>query len=170
MARGAGGELPQVSTLARGLLPLLGLQNFGENPRFLSDVIAPSLDLFDMLAVTARTTIVAANVAAAAVGGIVFPELLVPAGELWWVEWYNVRTATLGAGAAIRLRPSYTENSLTSVVLGNAASAAVGEQARPFMDRRTFVVAGGQLSADVEALTAGPVNVSAAAIVARFRI
>lgn len=159
----------QISTLPRGLLSLLGLQNFGEGPRFLSDQFVGVVNTFDMFCVTARSTLSTAAVAANAVNTFPFPELLVPAGELWWLQNYTVR-AVLAAAQTIRIRPNYSENSLTTVDLGPAAAAIANEQVRAPSQAPQFIVGGGQLGCTVESISGGPINLTAAAIISRFRV
>lgn len=80
-----------IQQLAPGYLGLLGLKSQGLLPPEVVDAVAPVLEMGDFYKLGPRETFnstAGVNVLASASYG--FPELLVPANEVWWVHAYSV--------------------------------------------------------------------------------
>jgi hypothetical protein len=75
----------QLSQFAKGLLDLVGLQNFGENPRELSPVVVPTVDIGEQYQVQLLRP-VALPIADILVGSNSGTTLTVPAGEVWCLK------------------------------------------------------------------------------------
>jgi len=123
---------------AQGLLSLLQLKQRGSNPDTLADTVVPTIDLThwygqeslqavgDQFVLT--TAVVYANLLL--VGA--FGNLVVPSGEIWWVQDYRVVIeGTVGTTTAINV------NALHAAVLsaresGVGRASLIGEPSRPF--------------------------------------
>lgn len=92
-----------ISTLPALLPQLFGLT--GQSiPKAFEEVVQPTLDILDMLSVTASAElIIAANIAQAGTGFVLPPELQVPPTEAWLVRGCSV-ICTVSATQQIRLR------------------------------------------------------------------
>lgn len=71
-----------ISALPKGFLDLLGLQNFGENPRQLADAVAPVIDLLELFLANKLGSI-GQNLTTPVAGFNSLPNLTVPVGEVW---------------------------------------------------------------------------------------
>lgn len=83
----------KISAYARGLLNLVGAQNFGANVAQVNDAFAPIIDCTELLEAEKLQT-VQGN--AAIVGGTstYVPTLDVPAGEIWRLRWWTLVCVT----------------------------------------------------------------------------
>jgi hypothetical protein len=91
--------MPQpISRFPAGFLDLVGSQNFGENPRSLSDLVAPVVDIGSQYLVTLQVALFG-NTAAGANGfnGFTTTQLIVPVGEVWKVVALNTTVVSAAA-------------------------------------------------------------------------
>jgi len=104
-----------VGKYPRGFLSLLGLQNFGENPRDVGGVISPVVDIGDQFLVESFE-IRTGNNAAGATGFNKFTNnsLIVPQGELWRVFAFSVQVVS-GVGASGRFAAAIAVGSTAGV-------------------------------------------------------
>lgn len=92
-----------IQTQARGLLGFLQLKNLGKNPENFPDTLQPVLEQLEWYLQTnaqdlQRYTV---NLAPGVSGFQSFTNpgaLLVPPAEWWYVDFFTIRTAVLGAG------------------------------------------------------------------------
>jgi hypothetical protein len=162
-----------MATIAKfplGFLDLVGLQNFGENPRELAMTVSPVVDIGEQFLVSTQIITTGAVAAAAAGFNALNPALVVPPGEVWRLLGYNINVsnlagATCTAAPALRAAPGGTRFSLS---VGLEANVAV----RNFIGVATAVPmwlpAGYELGIEVTNLVAG-VAMSATAIYTRLR-
>jgi hypothetical protein len=120
-----GPRLPQpvIQLNPPGLLDLLGLKSFGENPPLLGGVVTPTFDLADYyLRSKFETNSSSTNWTTSASVAIV--DFAVPNGEWWWVQrlthtWLTVTGDLLRYGA-----PLMTING-RGFIMGESVAAAV---------------------------------------------
>lgn len=161
-----------IGAAPRGLVSLLELADLGAVPRVLVDQVSSTIDLTPFYLTFARETVIQQPPAVnrAVVGTYLFPDLVVPVGELWWVHQYSVNTSPLVAGATARIRPIYQEASGLALAVGPSSSAVAGEALRPYSDVVPFIAtSGAQFGVFVEAVTGGGVDVSAGILISRLR-
>jgi hypothetical protein len=168
-----------ISQLPRGLLALLGIQNFGESPRQLADLVSPVLELLDLYTLSTRECAVGTN-AAPALGpnlytapnsGYVDLSQAVPVGEVWYVHDYCVQV-TPGAATSITIQPRIrTINASYGASIPMAITGAAGnpEWDVPSPFRGVWVSGGTQFGFRVNAITGAPGAVQGIAFVSRYR-
>lgn len=80
-----------ISSLANGFLTLLGVKNMGKNPEVLLDEVRPVLEMRDWyLNSNIQEAVASAAGVATELAGFQ-GSMVVPAGELWWVDALTVR-------------------------------------------------------------------------------
>jgi len=102
--------VPTILKAPRGLTSILALRSDGQVPHNLSDIVAGTVEMRELFLLDTRESIISNSNAAPAVGSNVYAgaapgDLVIPAGELWYV-WHYFCNSTLGAGAAIDFCPS----------------------------------------------------------------
>lgn len=117
--------MSRLSGFPTGLLSLLGSQNFGEAPNELGDVIAPTVDIGELFALT-RQEAIFVSYATPTTGNNNGAGLIVPPGEIWRVMAGGAFAAP-GAGVTFQFGPH--------VIVGNTTPlapfvAAVASQIR----------------------------------------
>lgn len=118
-----------------GFLGMLGMKNEGQLPAELTDALQPIVDLFPFYMLGTRETFpVTAGQGIRPVSNYVFPELNVPANEVWWVHGYSVQVTVPAAHTWNGVPVHYTRNTLpihvgSGTSLGNGATATVAQTA-----------------------------------------
>ena len=103
-----------ISGFPRGLLDLLGSQNFGEAPRELGNVVFPVADITDLYLLSKKSVdVVIANPLTN--GTNTANSLLVPNGEVWRVDGFSV-FASCAAGETVDITPVVTISGGTMAV------------------------------------------------------
>lgn len=150
-----------IQSLAPGFLSLLGLKNNGALPPDLVDALQPVIDQLPFMFLGAREVLpFTANLNVTAVSNFVFPELVVPANEVWWVHGY---TAQLGVPAGNSWSGSpihYSRNTVPIRVGSLLSGGAAAATAYDLPSLRDFLAAGGdQFGLLTSAFTgAGPIT------------
>jgi len=155
----------RLSGFPKGLLSLLGSNNFGTNPKELGETIAPVVDTTDYFAL--QLQVGAAAVAGAPAGG---PNILftVPAGEVWKVCVYSIFVAT---GGAATVGAAYTSASIGGAthILGAGVPLAINNSRWAVMSAEPFFLnAGESLGAYISELV-GAITLSGSLLSQRFR-
>lgn len=96
-----------ISNHPRGLVSLFGLNTFGAAPNLMSNQIVPTFDIKELLLLN-RELLTGSNSTSPGIGGLIFTQSIVPAGELWYVWSAGIRAATL-AGESLRINGAYTQ-------------------------------------------------------------
>ena len=100
----------QLGNFPKGLLSLLGLQNFGESPRLLSDTVSPVVDQGEQLLLNFQESLFGANAAAAnGFNAFAASDLVVPPGDVWRLIAFSV-TVVAGVGCTGRMGCSVRTN------------------------------------------------------------
>jgi len=94
-----------ISKFAKGFLSLLGVQNFGSNPRVLADHVQATVDIGEQYQVETQETLFGSNSAANGFRAVSGSQLIVPTGEIWRVLAYAVSVVS-AAGETGRIGPS----------------------------------------------------------------
>lgn len=87
-----------------GLLSLLDLKVGGQNPRELSDLVLPTLDVTELYATNSR--FVGRFSGSKAAIGPSASDFTVPNDEIWILKAVSAHTATLGPGMSIGITPT----------------------------------------------------------------
>lgn len=157
-----------ISNIAQGLRGLLRYQTDGRGPGEASDVIAPTIDITQLLAANLVETL-SDNVAVAAIGATAFPSLVVPQNQLWYVRHLFV-SCTPGAGASIEFAPCVNYTGVIGPV-GDYITAANPQSARAWAsDVPLFLPPGSGIQVFCKAITAGPITANASIVLARLGI
>jgi hypothetical protein len=90
----------------RGLVSLFGLNDMGKVPNILSDQIVGTFDLSEL--VLLNRELIQGNVGTGTVPAAIVATT-VPAGELWYVWSYTVRTPTIPAGEQLQYTVGFTQ-------------------------------------------------------------
>lgn len=102
-----------INRAPQGLLGLLDLKTQGDNPAQLAAFVQATLELRDFYALQTRATLSqASTLTGLGITTGVFPNLLVPQGELWLVSALTCQLSAppLGAGETTRLVVGYLTN------------------------------------------------------------
>ena len=153
-----------------GLVDLFGLKA-GETPSEIAERIYCMTDIRDQVMLGAREGFASAALAVAGNGNFVFPDMIVPAGEMWWVWGYNCNpTASLGAGQSIKYRSMCRTFSVFPTIFSDQVSVLALEfgGARSALD--FWVQPGGQFGGVCEFIVAGPINFSGNVTFTRIRV
>jgi len=110
----------KTGALPRGLLALVGAQNYGEAPNAISDAIACVLDVTALFLVNDTRVLFGSNAAPA--GGFNSVGIQVPVGEVWNVRVFQALCAA-GAGASCSFAPALRANNV-AIALTNTQTAA----------------------------------------------
>lgn len=157
-----------ISEYPRGLMSLLGLQTFGENPRDLSGVIAPSLDLLQFFLFTRRESRTD-TVSMTATGSIQFPTLIVPPGEAWFLQEFGIQVQT-GAAQTCTFAPTINMP-VNAYQMGDAVALPVSSIGRCFMSRPPLLLPPGtSFNVQVQSITGAPFNADMSALFTRLRV
>lgn len=73
----------------------------------MSNQIVPTFDIKELLLLN-RELLTGSNSTSPGIGGLIFTQSIVPAGELWYVWSAGIRAATL-AGESLRINGAYTQ-------------------------------------------------------------
>jgi hypothetical protein len=136
-------------------VPPLGLLGFlqlkspqGRNPTWLEDTVQPTVDQFSMW-MQARVDdypAQSANLPTGTGGNVSWATpLIVPVGELWWVENYTVMAICAAGDSVTNITPAVRYNFLATSTfgrLGDAGSAGASE--RTIVSARGFWAQAGQ--------------------------
>jgi hypothetical protein len=163
-----------VSNFPSGLTGILNMKAFGDNPNEIAPFYTPTFETLELFLLNNQEFLNNAGVAAVNNTGVLFPSLLVPNNEQWWVWDFDVQTASMGVGQAIRLAPYKFTNGTAGQAVAlaparGATGAAVNEQVVVCAQSPFWLKPGQQLGFLAETLT-GAVNVSAHAFLSRFRV
>ena len=139
----------------------------GGVPREVTPTITPGIDITQFLLLN-RSAVVDSG-PATAIGGVFPAGTEVPSGELWYVHWMMVDSATLAAGETIAIEPSMSYSGARFCV-GDPSSAVAGARASAFA-RDFWAPAGSGFGARInEITTAGTITVAVRVMVTRLRI
>lgn len=139
----------------QGLLGLMGLRANEQGllaPTGLSEMVIPTIELFDFY-VSGRLEVITGAAVAAAVGAILFTDLVVPPAEFWYVREYFV-TSSPGAGAAVAMAPLIS--TIGGFPVGDYEPVAANEIVRARMDRPRFCPPGSTFGAAIRSQTLAP--------------
>lgn len=152
----------------RGLISIFGLRDMGVVPNDLSPQIVGTFDI-SQLCLLNRELLVGTAVTSPGVGGILFPaNAVVPAGELWYVWTYGIRTAA-AAGESIRLTPCVAMQGAV-IPIGDPRSAGAGEQLAANAQSGFWLGPGAGFGCVIEAETGAAKNINWFASLVRLRV
>ena len=162
----------EIGKYCRALPSVLSLKVRGQGPKLLTDYVSGTLDLSPLYLLEGRETLQSSAQAAPAVGSNFFPppvDLVVPAGELWYV-WHYSLFVTAGAGAAIDMCPlAVIDGSPSSVALGNYVNAAATQNARGIMIEKVWAGPGTQFGFATRSVTLTP-SITANMVLTRLKV
>ncbi len=139
----------------------------GGVPREVTPIITPGIDITQFLLLNRE--VVVGSGTFAAVGGQNIPNTTVPAGELWYVHWVEVRTDIgLPAGSSCRISVA-TGQFGAGIMVGDPESGVAGEFVTVF-SRDLWLSAGSDLRVRVHEVSGGPINFTGVALLTRLRI
>lgn len=163
-----------ISQLPAGLLGMLGIQNFGETPKALADVVSPVIDLGDCYAANQAVLYGLATAANAGAGGFnamtsVPAFATVPGGEVWRLLAFSCLGIANATGAVLQFAPAIQKDG-TIVVLAPGIALAANETrfVASNIQFPLWLPAGTALGVYASTLTAG-VTFSTQTLVARFK-
>lgn len=158
----------------KGLVSLLGLRDLGGVPRALLGDMQAGIDVTQFLLVDRECIFMNPNPTPAAVGaGVAFT---VPAGELWYVHDFGIRSAALLAGERIQITTLVT--TLSSTGGGSSCpngtigtSSNVGSRTSCHIRESFWLNPGSSLTWQVlDIATAGTIELTPVAIISRLRV
>lgn len=163
-----------VSNLPIGLLSLLDAKSFGEMPREMSSTYLGVIDVWQQIMLNKREYLDSgASVPAVLNTTVLFStNLTVPQNEFWYVWHFDVQSASMGAGASIRIAPQLHVRTNADITVGGsrgATGAAATEQAIAQADGPFWAPPGSVLAFIAEQLV-GAVNVSGHTLLTRLRV
>lgn len=163
-----------VANLPIGLLSLLDAKSFGEMPREMSSTYLGVIDVTDQLLLNKREYLDSGVGVAAVLNSTVLfaTNLTVPQNEFWYVWHFDVQSASMGAGQAIRIAPQLHVRTSADITVGGsrgATGAAITEQAIAQAAAPFWAPPGSILAFIAETLT-GAVNVSGHCLLTRLRV
>jgi hypothetical protein len=159
-----------ISKFAKGFLSLLGVQNFGSNPRTLADHVQATVDIGEQYQVETQEALFGNNSAANGFRAFTGSNLTVPAGELWRVLAYAVSVVS-GVGDTGRVGPSVRigGNAGPRYPLGNPIDYVASQTNWVFFDAQPlWLPAGYELGAEC-AQTVGAATITGNVIFVRLR-
>jgi hypothetical protein len=159
---------PLINT-PKGLVSLLGLRDMGGVPRTLLADLQAGVDITQFLLLDREVlndTVAVSTVTAA----VVFQ---VPAGELWYVHEYGIRSSALAASERIKIttitQPIIGGFSIPNGTTGNATNT--GERAACHFRDSIWLNPGGTLGYQVlDIATAGTITLTPTILISRLRI
>lgn len=155
-----------LSGFPKGLLSLLGSQNFGINPKDLSDVVAPTVELSELYLLSKQVSTFQ-TIAAPANGTNAGAGLIVPAGEVWRVHAGGIFVIT-GVGVTLDITPITIVNGITCPLASTTSIAASLFRWVPMIMNPFWADAGSELGAYISALVGAP-TVSIQYLVSKLR-
>jgi len=158
-----------LSNYPKGLLDLLGSQNFGENPRIFEDRILGVVDVGAQLQVNKTVAIATPAFLPGGTGFRVDANnlLRVPAGETWLVKAFHAGVTT-AVGEAINYHPAVGMDGNSFALATSRAVGASLNDSHPSIVQGFWIPAGAQLGVFVNSLTGAPFA-ALGAIVVRLR-
>lgn len=153
----------------RALTALVGIRDMGAQPRELGDSVVGTIDLTELYLFNRREFVTQTAVAAGAVGTVtVLAGLIVPAGEAWFVHFWQISAQT-AAGEALSISPALRLAG-GSITVGNPAVLPASTTTWGIPLHRGFWLAPGEgLGAVTTQITGAPV-VAGAASITRLRV
>jgi hypothetical protein len=158
----------------KGLVSLLGLRDLGGVPRVLLGDMQAGVDVTQFLLVDRECIFMSPNPQVSAVGAAA--AFTVPAGELWYVHEFGIRSAPLLAGERIQMTTLATTLSATgggaSCPNGTIGTATnVGARTACHIRQSFWLNPGSTLTWQVlDIATAGTIEISPIAIITRLRV
>jgi len=155
----------------KGLVSLLGLRDMGGVPRELDSTLQGGIDLTQFLLIDRQNVVPPDVITVTAVAGAEF--VTVPAGELWYVHEYGIRSSALAAGERISFTTMVQAiGGSWSVPNGTIANATnVGERGACHIREAFWLNPGGALAYQIlDIATAGSIGIQPVAIVSKFRV
>jgi hypothetical protein len=162
----------KTSNFPQGLLALLDAKSMGQTPSEVADSYAPTLECRELFLLNRQVFIGSTNTAAVNNTTVRFAELTVPPGELWYVWAFDVQSASMGAGQALRMVGQIANTSANAVAITQgrgATGAAATEQILVSAPAPFWLTAGQALGYLAEQLT-GAVNVTGHALVTKLKV
>jgi hypothetical protein len=159
-----------IGKLPRGLLPLLGLRDYGATPQDLASSLQATVDCTPMFGLDTREWVAFGTQVNPLVGINSFtPPALVPAGELWYV-WAFQMGCICAAGEAIAMAPGANyEGTGGSFALNVYQAAAANETIRVSSTAPFWMGAGSEFTILVRSVTLNP-DVSGGAFITRLKV
>jgi len=161
-----------ILNMARGLNSIVALRTDGAQPQQLADTVAGTVDLRELYLLNTRETLVSGVNAAPVVGlnGLGTPELIVPAGELWFV-WFYAINVTTGAAATIEAVPTANVDGTPAFAqpLGPYVTCPINGNARAAANQPFWAGPGTILAFACKTVTGAP-TVNGSATITRLRI
>jgi len=155
----------------KGLVSLLGLRDMGGVPRALLGDLQAGIDVTQFLLLDREALSMSPDPTVSTVtGGIAFT---VPAGELWYIHDYGIRTSGLAAGERISVTTmTQPVNGGVAIVNGTVGNATnTGERSSCHIRDSFWLNPGGTLAYQVlDIATAGSITLSPTACISRLRI
>lgn len=153
-----------ISKFPRGLLSLLGVQNFGENPREFMDELRGTIDVGEQLELDSTTWSVAAPVALVNGFNAYFT---VPQGEVWKLKHAHAGVTT-GVGEAVTYMPAINvENQSFQLAAPRTVAASLNDSS-PSIVQNIWLPAGARVGVFASATTGAPLG-TAGLIAVRVR-
>jgi len=155
----------------KGLVSLLGLRDMGGVPRSLLGDLQAGVDITQFLLLDREVLGVAPAPTVSAVGGGI--AFTVPAGELWYIHEYGIRSAGMLAGERISFttmtQPIGGGAAIVNGTTGNATN--VGEVAACHIRDSFWLNPGGTLAYQIlDIATAGSITLNPTCLISRLRI
>jgi len=162
-----------LTNFPKGLLDLVGSNNFGENPREMSDLITPVMEIGRLYLAQFLTTVAGIGVGAPTAGFNLIANLVVPTGKVWAL--YSVAAAfTTEAGVAGDVLVSLVSIGNVRTFLSNSVATAASQtkmSTTQFSDP-VMLPAGTKLGVYLQNITGVPTGASSVecnALIAEFR-
>lgn len=130
--------MSQINRVPSGLQGLLGSKNFGDNPKQLAGIVAPTIDMWPFLSIESFSASMTSDFPlTAAIGDATFAQHFVPDGEIWLVGRLTTSVqANAGPAAGDQLDVSVS----ASRIVGS--NSAVLEHPLAFIMRHVHVIDG----------------------------
>lgn len=156
----------QINQIPAGFLSLLNAKGNASIPSFFVDQLVPQLDLTQFYLATTKEQIVGVN-QAAAVGTLIYTDLQVPTGQIWWVHDMAIACIT-GVGAAAEFAAAWQMNvGFAALPLGPYVSIAASQDGKAMALNRFFLTPGSRPCALIKSQTLAP-NISCNLVISRL--
>jgi len=153
-----------MNRVPRGLLSLIDSRTQGKNPDVFGDVVQPTFDMFNMLAMSKGFETVSATTLAVPVISTGLGRVTVPAGEVWIVRLADASATAQDATFSARIALNYQDSSssvtvalfettLANLLLVGASTSAVRVFHLPFL-----ASAGSSFSTQITVISGVTVN------------
>lgn len=151
----------------RGLISILGLNDMGDVPRELSPIVAPTVDILQLLLLDRESVSASSGFSTINSVGVLGP---VPVGEMWYIHAFGVTTSVLAAGESIKITAGFI--AANNYIAGSLPDTAVaGARAEVFIEENFFLPPGGQLACRSNQITTGgTISVTGNAVITRLRV